>query len=298
MGMILPPNLKEGDVVRIVATAGKIDEEPVLMAKKSLELSGFTVELGHHVFAKSHQFAGTDEQRRADLQHAIDDPQVSAVLCARGGYGSVRILDGIDWNEFRRNPKWICGYSDVTAIHGHCAAMGIASLHTTMPINFGSNTKESVQSLVESLKGKSQTYSIEAHPSNRMGECSGELTGGNLSVICGLLGSSDQLKTENRLLFLEDVGEHLYHVDRMMMALKRAGLFKSIRGLIIGGMTDMKENDPPFGSSIYELVLSKVEEFNCPVVFDFPSGHIENNMALILGKECHLSVGNEVRFRQ
>lgn len=290
--MIIPPYLKAGDTVAIIATARKISPEELEPALHFLQRHELKVESGKHLFAVDRQFAGTDEQRRADLQWALDHPEIKAIIIARGGYGTVRLVDGINFNGFKKNPKWLVGYSDVTVLHNVLHQLGIASLHATMPINFLKN-QEATQSLIDCLFGKACTIEAEAHPLNRTGTCQGTLIGGNLSLLFALSGTPFDLDTNGKILFIEDLDEYLYHIDRMMMQLKLSGKLSHLKGLIVGGMSDMKDNATPFGKTAEEIILEAVQEYNYPVCFNFPAGHIDRNLALYLGKECKLDVNQQ-----
>lgn len=298
--MFVPASLKIGDTIGLVCTARKIDIELVEPAIALFESKGFKVKVGESVGAAYHQYAGDDELRRRDLQKMMDDPQVKAIISCRGGYGTVRIIDDIHYGNFLDKPKWIIGYSDVTALHSHLNhVMGIGTLHATMPVNFTTNTNEAIQSLIDVLTGVPLRYEVEAHPMNKMGIASGEVVGGNLSILYSLLGTRTLLNTSSRILFLEDLDEYLYHVDRMMMGLKRAGKLQNISGLIVGGMTDMKDNPIPYGKNAEEIILEHVSDLNIPVCFGFPAGHINDNRAIKLGSTARLEVTpNGVVFQQ
>lgn len=298
--MFVPASLKIGDTIGLVCTARKIDIELVEPAIALFESKGFKVKVGESVGAAYHQYAGDDELRRRDLQKMMDDPQVKAIISCRGGYGTVRIIDDIHYGNFLDKPKWIIGYSDVTALHSHLNhVMGIGTLHATMPVNFTTNTNEAIKSLIDVLTGVPLRYEVEAHPMNKMGIASGEVVGGNLSILYSLLGTRTLLNTSSRILFLEDLDEYLYHVDRMMMGLKRAGKLQNISGLIVGGMTDMKDNPIPYGKNAEEIILEHVSDLNIPVCFGFPAGHINDNRAIKLGSKARLEVTpNGVVFQQ
>jgi muramoyltetrapeptide carboxypeptidase len=294
--MLIPPYLKKGDTVAIVATARKISREDVLPAKELLELWGLNVVLGNNLFAEYHQFAGTDTQRLDDFQKAINAPEVKAVLCARGGYGTNRIIDNIDFSQFTKQPKWIAGYSDVTVLHNHIqSALGIATIHSTMPINFPKDllANEATETLRKALFGIDYQVHSNNHPLNRQGIAEGILTGGNLSIIYSLTGTSSQIVTKGKILILEDLDEYLYHVDRMMANLKRSGLLHGLKGLIVGGMTQMKDNATAFGKSAEEIILESVKEFDFPISFGFPVGHWEQNQALVFGQLARLEVNEK-----
>lgn len=290
--MLKPQALKPGDEIRLVATARKIAAEEVEPAMEQLRSQGFRPTVSENLFAEDRQFAGTDEIRAADLQAALDDPNVKAILCVRGGYGTVRLLDLLDFEQFRQQPKWIAGYSDVTALHNHLHRhLNVCSIHSTMPVNFPKNTTAAIESLQHALTGIPLKYITAPHPFNRSGETEGVLTGGNLSMIYSLMGSPEQVDTVGKILFLEDLDEYLYHIDRMVINLKRSGMFNELSGLILGGLTDMRDNTIPFGRTAEEIVLEAVAEFDFPVCFGFPAGHIDDNRALILGEKTKLAVG-------
>jgi muramoyltetrapeptide carboxypeptidase len=298
MSLLQPAYLKEGDTVAIVATARKISEEEVQPAVDILKNWGLNVITGKNLFNQYNQFAGTDEERAADLQAALNDETVKAIIVARGGYGTVRIIDKIDFSAFKKNPKWLVGYSDVTVLHSHLHSLGIQSIHATMPINFIKNA-EATKSLQNALFGRKINYTTPASPMNKTGSARGELIGGNLSLLYSLLASNSDIYTKDKILFIEDLDEYLYHIDRMMMALKRSGKLSQLAGLIVGGMSDMKDNTIPFGKTAEEIIYDAVKEYNYPVCFHFPTGHIEKNMAIKMGCETHLIISNEgVKFQQ
>lgn len=297
--MIVPPALQKGDTIALISTARKIDENDLGFVLETLKAKGFDVQLGKHLLASHHQFCGTDEQRAADLQQAINDEHVRAILCFRGGYGTVRILDKVDFSPLVNHPKWIGGYSDVTALHNTLNGLGVASLHSTMPVNFKNNTPESLQSLFDGMTNKPLNYKFDAHPLNIQGECRGKLVGGNLSMLYSLCGTKYDIDTSGCILFLEDLDEYLYHVDRMVQNLKLGGKLKNLKGLIVGGMTDMNDNDTPFGKQANETILEAVAEYDYPVCFGFPAGHIDDNRALIFGKQASLSLNDSAaNFQQ
>jgi muramoyltetrapeptide carboxypeptidase len=297
--MILPPNLQKGDRVVLISTARKIDADHLEFALQLLNSWGLDVVQGSHLLNSFHQFAGTDEQRAEDLQKAINDSTCKAIFCFRGGYGTVRILDKIDFTPLLTHPKWIVGYSDVTALHNTLNKLGVASLHASMPVNFKTNTPESLSSLYNALFGIENHFAFEAHSLNKLGEAKGTLVGGNLSILLSLSGTKYDLDTNGKILILEDLDEYLYHIDRMMWNLKLGGKLEQLKGLIIGGFTDMHDNTVPFGNDVYSIISEAVAEFNFPVCFNFPFGHIDDNRALILGKEAQFLVGKDgVVFRQ
>lgn len=289
-----PQPLSKGDKIALISTARKISLSELEPAIATLELWGLEPVFGKNLFNVNHQFAGTTEDRIADLQEALDNSEIKAVLCVRGGYGTVQLIDSIDFSNFKKNPKWIIGYSDVTVLHNHINKnIGVQTLHATMPINFTTNTKGALESLKEVLFGALPIYTIEHHELNRTGETKGELVGGNLSIIYSLTGTSSQLETKGKVLFLEDLDEYLYHIDRMMMNLKRAGMLVDLKGLIVGGMSDMKDNTVPFGKTAQEIIFDAVKEYQYPVCFDFPAGHIDDNRALMMGSEVNLLVDKD-----
>lgn len=293
MAKITPSSLNPGDEIHIISTARFIDKDFIDFTTATLEFRGFNVVLGNNLFKHDHQFAGSDAERLSDLNEAIHNPDCRAILCARGGYGSARIIDGMDLNALKNDPKWIIGYSDITALHSHVyTQIDLESIHGTMPVNFAGNSFQSIDTLNAILLGKEVRYEFPGHTLNRSGIAEGELIGGNLSVLYSLLGSPSSLETEGKILFLEDLDEYLYHVDRMMLALDRSGKLKSLAGLIIGGMTDMNDNTVPFGKTAEEIIMERVSAYHFPVAFGFPAGHFSDNRSWIHGKKRRLIVQN------
>ncbi|MFK5855291.1 MAG: LD-carboxypeptidase [Bacteroidota bacterium] len=289
--MISPVFLKKGDKIAIVASARKISKEELESSFKIIRGYGLDVVYSENLFDVDNQFAGSDDVRAAELQKMLDDEAVKAVFFARGGYGSVRIIDKIDFSNFVSNPKWLVGYSDITVFHNHVVTnFGIQTLHASMPINFKDNTKQVLDSLFDVLFGKYPSYEIETHSLNRNGIAYAELVGGNLSVLYSLLGSISFPETDGKILFLEDLDEYLYHIDRVMIGLKRAGKLSNLAGLIVGGMTQMNDNIIPFGKTAEEIILDTVCEFDYPVYFNFPAGHIDDNRALVMGRRVKIEV--------
>lgn len=282
--------LSKGSKIAIVATARFVDEKDVEFSVRCLEKMGFTPVYDERLFAVCGQFAGDDDFRSATLQSYIDDPEIEAILCARGGYGTVRIIDKINFDKFLLNPKWIIGYSDVTALHAKLQSMNCESLHATMPINFSDNTETSLKSFYEALTKGNITYEIDNATINIKGEAEGELVGGNISVLYSLLGSSSFPNTDGKILFLEDLDEYLYHIDRMMMAFKRAGKLDNIKGLIVGALTKMHDNTIPFGKDAEHIIFEYVKDKGIPVCFNFPAGHIDDNRSLIFGRKTKLKI--------
>lgn len=288
--LIQPTYLQKGDTIAIIATAGilKNKKESIALAKKTAESWGLHVIIGKNVFKQENHFAGTDKERANDFQKVLDDPKIKAIWCARGGYGSVRILDRMNFKKFKQNPKWIIGYSDVTAIHSHVHNMGIQTIHGMMGTSFDFDPEknvESVESLRRALFGEEMSYDIKTSKYNKKGKATGQLVGGNLTILLTMLGSSSQLDTKGKVLFIEEIGEYKYHIDRMLQSLKRAGYFDDLEGLIIGDMSNIKKNTTKWGSSIEQLILDAVEEYKFPVFFGFPAGHEIDNRALLLGRE-------------
>jgi muramoyltetrapeptide carboxypeptidase len=302
MDLITPPILKLGDTIGIVAPARKVTASDVEAAIKLIKSWGFNVVLGDNLYGEFHQFSGTDEQRASDLQAMISNSEVAAILCVRGGYGSVRLLDLVNLRDLQRNPKWIVGYSDITVFHGilNCWYM-METIHGVMPFKFPADglENESTRSLRKVLMGESPTYSAQAHPFNRLGEAKGLLTGGNLSILYSLSGTDADITTDGKILFIEDLDEYLYHIDRMMMNLKHSGKLKNLAGLVVGGMNEMNDNLVPFGKNAYEIVMEAVKDLDFPVCFGFPAGHQEPNVALIMGRKVRLTVdetGSSLEF--
>lgn len=287
--MTLPAYLKKGDTILIIATARARNQEQVQPAIATLESWGLRVETGEHLFKIHHQFAGTDEERAHNLQWAIDHTSAKAVLIAGGGYGTLRIIDRVNFTPLLKHPKWFIGYSDTTVIQSRLAALNMACIHGTMAFQFPKH-EEATHSIKKLLFGETVTYAIEPHPLNRTGTVTSDIVGGNLSLLYALSGSTDDLVTTNKILFIEDLDEQLYHIDRMVLQLKRSGKLKNLKGLIVGGMSDMKDNATPFGKNAEEIIMDAVKEYDYPVCFNFPAGHIENNMALYFGKDARLTV--------
>jgi muramoyltetrapeptide carboxypeptidase len=284
------PYLKKGDKVAITCPAKKLPI-PMTDAVNLLTNWGLEVLLGDTVHASYHQFAGDDAFRAADMQRFIDDDSVKAIIAARGGYGTIRMVDMVDFSLLQTNPKWLVGFSDITLLHSHIISnYNLPCIHGQMPLNIPDASAYSLETLRKALFGEELVYQIDANPQNRIGESSGPLIGGNLSLLLAMSGSVSDMDYSNKTLFIEDVGEYLYAVDRMLRALKRAGKLKNLAGLIVGGFTDMKDNDIPFGQTLPEMIMDVVADYSYPVCFDFPAGHISNNCSLVLGKTINLSV--------
>jgi muramoyltetrapeptide carboxypeptidase len=287
---LVPPPLKKGDRIAITCPAKKLPA-PMTDAIQLLQSWGLEVVLGETVGASFHQFAGDDELRARDLQRFMDDDSIKAIIAARGGYGTVRMIDKVDFNLFAQHPKWLVGFSDITVLHTHLFNNYHAqTIHGQMPVNIPDASARSLQTLRKALFGEELHYQIDANPLNREGHATGTIIGGNLSLLIAVAGSVSDLDYTDKILFIEDVGEYLYSVDRMIRSLKRAGKLKDLRGLVVGGFSDMKDNDIPFGQTVSELIKEAVSEYDYPVCFDFPAGHIPNNCSLILGAEVDLNV--------
>lgn len=297
--MKVPPYLKPGDRVALVAPARRLSREELEPAMALISQKGFVPVPGKYVEETYRQFAGTDEQRAADLQWALDDPEIKAVISVRGGYGCLRIIDRIDWTGFTKHPKWLVGYSDVTVFHSHVFRhANVATLHATMPINFFKSAI-ATESLFSALTGQTLEYRFSAAGSKNPVAIQAPVVGGNLSLLYALQGSATDLDTRGTILFLEDLDEYLYHIDRMMISLKRSGKLAGLKALLIGGFTDMKDNAVPFGSTAHEIILDAVREYDYPVYFHFPAGHQDDNRAIQLGMTATLQPsGDQIIFRQ
>lgn len=287
------PYLRRGDTIGIVCPAGYMPAEKAATCIRVLKEWGYEVRVGKTLGNQFHYFSGTDEERRADLQLMLDDPSVKAILCGRGGYGMSRIIDTLNFSKFKKSPKWIIGYSDITLLHAHLYnQFKIASLHSPMAAAFndGEFLNEYIQSLKKALKGNKLSYKTKSHPFNKTGKASGELIGGNLSLVAHMIGSKSSYNTKGKILFLEDVGEYTYNVDRMMIQLERSGMLSQLAGLIIGGFTEMKDTVIPFGANVTELIHERVSKYKYPVCFDFPVSHSRENYPLKVGVKHELVV--------
>ena len=292
---ISPAILQVGDTIAIVAPAGilKSRKKTIEAAQMLLKNWGLVTVLGPHLFSESYHFAGTDAQRLKDLQWALDNPDVKAIWCARGGYGSMRIMDELNFEPFKKNPKWLVGYSDITALHNQLQNLGYETLHAMMPVNMEEDAKAitaSITSLKAGLFGTLSKHSIEPNKSNRMGSAKGVLTGGNLTLLTAQLGSKSQLDTRNKILFIEEIGEYKYNIDRMLQSLKRAGYFDHCNGVIVGDMMDINANSPAWGTGIEELIMNILDPYDFPVAFGVPAGHKPENRALIFGRSIDLNI--------
>ncbi len=290
--MITPPYLKKGDTIAIVATARKNIDDNLKFAKDLLTNWGLNVKVGSTIGLDLNQLAGTDEQRAADFQNQMDNENIKAIWCVRGGYGTVRMIDLLDFTKFKENPKWIIGFSDVTVLHNHLNTMGYKSIHGIMPVS-SKATKEAKETLRIALFGDKLEYDILPHSMNRFGKASGELVGGNLSILYSLMGSKSAINCDDKILFMEDLDEYLYHIDRMMMNLQRNGCLESIKGIIVGSMTKMKDNDIPWGKDALQIIEDVTKKYNIPIIYNFPAGHIQDNRALIMGSKISIDVNSE-----
>ena len=285
----VPASLQKGDLIAIVAPAKAIERVHVLFAKAFFEKEGFRVEISKNCLGEHHYFSGDEAQRLIDFQSALDNPEVKAIICARGGYGCVQLLDRIQWAAQLREPKWIVGFSDVTYLHQRMQRHEIASIHGTMPLNFQQNSEEALSTLIGCLMGKPPEISWKPNEYNRLGTATGTLVGGNLSILYALLGTDDQIDFENTILYIEDVGEPIYAIDRMFYAFSKAGIFDKIKGLIVGGMTNLSDTAVPFGKRYEEVILSHFDYRKIPIAFNLPAGHIDDNRALILNANVALT---------
>jgi muramoyltetrapeptide carboxypeptidase len=291
-----PPYLQKGDTIGMVCPAGYMSLEKTAECIRVLQEEwGYKVKVGKTVGSSSATyFSGTDEERLADFQQMLDDDEVKAVLCARGGYGITRIIDAISFKKFKKQPKWIIGFSDITLLHSHVYSnYYISTLHAPMAAAFNDAgyINRFVQSLRNALEGKKARYDCNPHAFNKKGEAVGEIVGGNLTLLAHGIGTESELRTRGRILFVEDVGEYLYNIDRMFHQLKRSGKLKNLAGLIIGGFTDTKDTERPFGKTAYEIIRDATEEYDYPVCFDFPVSHGKENYALKIGVGYKLKVG-------
>ncbi len=302
--MILPPNLKKGSTIGICAIAKSIDHSRIAATVNSLTLAGFKVVIDETVGAIYHQFAGNDAMRTAYFQDMLDDDDIEAILIARGGYGTVRILDALDFKKFKKQPKWICGFSDITYLHSHIQqTLGIATLHSLMCSTHQPDISPDLpmQSLINALLGKKNTYRFQADTHNKNGSMQGVVVGGNLSILLALQGNKSMINTKDKILFFEDLDEYLYHWDRTLYSLQRNGVLNGLKGLLIGSFTTIKDNEIPFGSSIEESILNATKGYNYPIIFGMPSGHQDDNRAIKLGVEAAITFNkktNECIFVQ
>lgn len=295
---ITPPPLQKGDTIAFAAPARNTSTENIAFAQRFFEENGFKVRIDEEVWAVENQFAGSDAHRAQHLNRLFDDSSVKAIVCVRGGYGSLRMVDQLDPKTIQKHPKWLAGFSDITVIHSHfLRQFHMESLHSSMPIDFPTNSDAALESLLNCLTGKSTELSFDAHMLNKSGEATGPLVGGNLSILYSLVGSASFPETKGRILFIEDVDEYLYHIDRMMLSLKRAGHLHGIAGLIVGGMTKMNDNAIPFGKDAEAIINEHVMDNNYPVCFGFPAGHQPENHTLIIGRMAMLTVETQKKCK-
>lgn len=289
--LIIPPSLKEGDRIEIITPASPIRADLVHLAAQKLGESGFRVTLGEHVFASSGPFAGTESERLIDIQRATDDPDVKAVLCSRGGYGMTRIIERIDFSALEKNPKWYVGYSDITSLHMWLGNIcGIASLHAEMPLNYSNPqcSPRCYETVIGALTGRVEPVSWTTQ-SEASFDVSGRVTGGNISLIYSLNGTPAQPDTDGAILFIEEIGEKFYHLDRMLVGMRMAGLLKNLSALVVGGMEEITEGEHVFNQTVEQVVMNVVSAYDYPVLFNFPAGHIPDNRAIFLGRNARLS---------
>lgn len=295
MNTVIPPYLQPGDTIGIVCPSGYMLKENADACIATLQQWGYRVKAGNTLGNQYHYFSGTDQQRLQDLQTMLNDTGIQAILCGRGGYGLSRIIDQLDWTAFMQHPKWIIGFSDITVLHAQLTQLGVASLHSPMvsAFNNGGSNNLYIQSLKNALQGKPMEYTCAPYSANRLGTATGKLVGGNLAILAHLVGSASAIDTRHSLLFIEDVGEYLYNIDRMLLQLKRSGALAQLAGLIVGGFSEMKDTTIPFGQSIEAIIAAQVAEYHYPVCFHFPVSHEEANMALKVGVTHQLDVRKE-----
>lgn len=292
------PYIKKGDWIGITCPAGYMTLEKAQACIDTLQQWGYQVMLGKTIgSASTNYFSGTDEERLNELQAMLDDDRIKAILCGRGGYGTGRIIDRLDFSRFKKNPKWIIGYSDITVLHSFInTGFRIATVHAHMAAAFndGGSSNPYIRSLHDVLRGKTPKYRCAGHSLNRTGDVSGELVGGNLSLLASMIGTPGEPDTRNKILFVEDIGEHIYSLDRKFGQLKRSGKLKGIKALIVGSFADTKDTERPFGQDIYTAIADLVKEYRYPVCFGFPCGHTNENLALKVGGTYHLQVSRKL----
>jgi|JI10StandDraft_1071094.scaffolds.fasta_scaffold113286_3 muramoyltetrapeptide carboxypeptidase len=291
--MITPEFLQKGDTIGILATARKVDLVSLQPAIKLLESWGLHVEIGKTIGKEENQLAGPDWLRATDFQDMLDNPKIKAIWAAKGGYGTVRIIDRIDFTQFKKKPKWIAGFSDITVLHSHLNNMNIETIHSFMALNAGTAQPQVLESFRKALFGEKLEYHIPTHPFNKKGTAKGELVGGNLSVLYSVMGSKSEIDYKDKILFIEDLDEYLYHIDRMMMNLKRNGYFDGLKAVIVGGMSSMNDNEIPWGKDALEIIQDVLKDYKFPIIYNFPAGHIKDNRALILGKTVSITVNDK-----
>ena len=286
-------NLKTGSKIAIAAPARMVTREEMAFGIQWLKDMGFVPVYDDRLFNQYYIFSGDDDTRAAVFQEYLDNEDIDAIWIARGGYGSIRIIDKLDFTQFLQHPKWIIGFSDGTVLHGKLSRLGVPSLHAAMPFYFANKTPEAKQSLFDALTGKSLHYEIASNPLNRLGKMEGKIVGGNLSVLYGMIGSDTFPELDGKILFIEEVDEYIYHIDRMMHGLKRAGKLEHLKGLIVGGLTQIHDNSHPFGQTAEEVIAEAVSEYEYPVCFGFPAGHFDDNRPLFFGLKSIVEVTSE-----
>jgi muramoyltetrapeptide carboxypeptidase len=291
--MITPEFLQKGDTIGILATARKADLASVQPAIKLLESWGLHVVIGKTIGKEENQLAGPDWLRATDFQEMLDNPKIKAIWAAKGGYGTVRIIDRIDFTNFKKKPKWVCGFSDMTVLHSHINNMGIETIHSFMALNAGTANPEVLASFRKALFGEKLSYTIPSHEYNVNGTAKGEIVGGNLSVLYSIMGSKSEVDYKGKILFIEDLDEYLYHIDRMMMNLKRNGYFDGVKAVIVGGMSSMNDNEIPWGKDALQIIQDVLKDYKFPIIYNFPAGHIKDNRTLILGKTVSVDVNDK-----
>ena len=291
--MMQIPYLHKGSKVAIAAPARKMSREQMQPAIQWLEEMGFEPVYDDRLFAEYYIFAGDDDFRAAVLQEYLDNKNIDAIWLSKGGYGSIRIIDKLDFTKYLQHPRWIIGFSDTTVFHGKLSRLGVPSIHACMPFNFIVKTPEAKQSLFDVLTGQPLHYELPTHPLNRMGTMEGEIVGGNLSVLYGMIGSNSFPETNGKILFSEDVDEYVYHIDRMMHGLKRAGKLEHLKGLVVGGLTQIHDNPEPFGMTVEEVIAEAVSDYDYPVCFGFPAGHFDNNCAVVFNQQSRIEVSTQ-----
>jgi len=293
--MIQPSHLKQGDTIGIVCPSGNIPLEKVQICIQTLEKWGYQVKMGTTVGAKKDSFSGTDTERTADLQTMFNDPSVKAILCARGGYGASRIINAIEFKAFNKQPKWVIGFSDITVLHAAILQQNCMSIHGPMAAAFakGEAGEPYIQSLKQVLEGQKTSYTIPAHAMNILGNVKAEMVGGNLCILAHLIGSKNAIDTSGKILFLEDVGEYHYNIDRLLIQCKNAGMFDKLAGLVIGGFTDLKDPASDFGATAYDIIKEHTSGYTYPICFDFPISHSLPNYAIKQGQKYSLAISEE-----
>jgi muramoyltetrapeptide carboxypeptidase len=291
--MITPAYLQKGDTVAIVSTARKNLEDNLKPSIDLLQSWGLNVVIGKTIGLDKNQLAGTDEERAEDFQTQMDNPNIKAIWCVRGGYGTVRMIDLLDFTKFKQTPKWVVGFSDVTVLHSHLNTMGIQSIHAVMPVGVPRASEEAKETLRKALFGETLEYKLPCDIINHKGKATGELVGGNLSILYSLLGSESAIDCKDKILFLEDLDEYLYHFDRMLMNLKRNGCLDNLKGIVVGAMTKMNDNEIPWGKNALEIIEDITKDLKIPIMYNFPAGHIQDNRALIFGQQVSMEVTAE-----